>query len=351
MTNNIDRVKSLWTESFNETESWIDGFFRDFYREDTLDYFENDGEMVCSLLRIPYRMNFQWSLVPMGYIMGACTRKDCRKKGWMEKLLRNSLIDSYENGDLFMALIPRDRPLYFYYDKFDFATVFYIKEDRYTSMHNFHGSGEFTPMTGLSAGLLDSFVRKIEEQMANRVVHSLGDLAGILWDLKEDGGKVVAVGDTAVRGVAFVIPKEGEVVVRECLTVDDEKVLPDLLQAVKNKYPEFDMVIERTPKPEDRALEARGMLRIINVKRVLEKIATHHRALRQAIKIKDSLIPQNNHIFIIDNGLVVENDDWKGKIDNEMDIKTLAEVLFNTSATGSLFGLPAHRPSMSLMMD
>lgn len=344
-----NEIKRLWQTSFNDRPNWIELYFERVFDPKNVLIVRQHEQLVSCMSLIPYKFNYQGSTLPMSYVSGACTDRCHRNAGNMTALMGTALKHSYDRGDDLMALIPANRPLFFFYDKFGFATVFFIKEERYTSLHTFKFTGEFSEISDHDQ--IYDFLHREELKINGRILHSRKDFDNILWDNETDGGKILAIGNKGhAEALAIVVPKDDETVVKELLAVN-ENAGRAMLASAKSHFPDTDIVVEAHIKDNERPVEARGMLRIINAYEVLTAIAKNNPAISQTFKISDNYIRENNHIFIIDGGKVTVNDEWKGKIDTEMDIKTMAEVLFNTHATGSLFGVPSVRPSMSLMLE
>lgn len=344
-----NEIKRLWSENFNDRPNWIELYFNRVFNPDNALILRRHEEPVSCMQLIPYGFNYQGAVLKASYVAGACTGKKYRKAGNMTKLMGEALEFSYERGDDVMILIPADRPLYFYYDKFDFATVFYIKEERYTSLHTFKMTPGFEIID--DEDTIFNFLQREEAKIEGRVLHTREDFENILWDNESDGGSVIAIGhDGHVEAVAFAVPSEDGAIVKELMFLTAE-ARETILGKVKELFPDKDIIVEARVIDDERPIESRGMLRILNVYSLLQAIAGKNPSLSQVLKISDTRLAYNNHIYVMDWGDVRIADDWTGKIDTEMDIKTMAEVLFNTHATGNLFGLPSSRPSMSLMLE
>lgn len=343
---------ALWQECFGDSRDWIEKYFEQVLKpEFNVSLTLSDGTICSSLFLLPYKMNFCGKKATLSYISGACTSVNMRHKGYMNRLMHNAIELSYRNGDCFMALLPANISLYGYYDRFGFASVFFINEQRYTSAHNFHGTGINRLIENADTDLLWKYFNKKEKDLNGRVVHNRNDFDNILWDNAYDGGRTVAVCKAGViTGLAFIVPRNEEIAVKE-LFYDNDAANNDLLEEIKKLYPEKDMVVEVRSGNGFLAMEPYGMLRIINVEKVMSMVAQANPELSNVIKVNDGIIPQNSHTFRIHRGSVEIYDDFKDRINMELDIKTLAEVLFCTPATGKLSGIFSVSPSMGLMLE
>jgi len=124
----IDSDKSvlmhLWKLCFPDTWRFVHFYFNRVYKKDeTLVYVENN-QPVASLQMIPYRIktgdSFWWG----GYISGAMTHPNYRKRGYMEQLLTASFKTMREKGYDYTFLIPQEEYLVDYYAKFGYEKAF-----------------------------------------------------------------------------------------------------------------------------------------------------------------------------------------------------------------------------------
>lgn len=348
-----NEIKNNWQDIFGDTREWIEGYFNEIYDDDDWLAITGENEIVSALSLPRYSMTYQGTTVPVGYIYGAFTRHGYRRKGYMGRLLNEALEKSFRRGDVFMNLIPASRELFFFYGRFGFATVFYIERQHYTSVHEFHSDIRYGVKESNDISSLFCYYNNRESYLVNRVMHSPKQFADVVWDNAVSGGRIFTAREAdTLKGVAFAIPEgDGNAVVVKELLSDSEDVDIALLAGVRAAFPQLDIVVERRPVENPVHLDAQGMLRIVNVHGALRAVAREHKDITLTLKITDPLIEENNNIFHLSAGDVTVVNHRYGKIDSEIDVKVLAEVLFSTSATGSLFGLPSARPSMALMLD
>ena len=104
-----------------------------------------------------------------------------------------------------------------------------------------------------------------------------------------------------------------------------------------------------TPGREE--LVARGMARIVNALRCLEIIASVYPRLKLVMRLCDSIVPENSHVYRIHDGLCEIDDDYEGQCDFDIDIEVLTSIIFGNDVTRRLLDFPATRPFISLMLD
>jgi len=119
-----DTLMQMWKLCFSDTDRFIRFYFDKVYANDeTLVYTENDVP-VASLQMIPYRIKTGDSYFWGGYISGAMTHPDYRKRGYMEQLLTASFNFMRKKGYIYTFLIPQEDYLVDYYGKFGYENAF-----------------------------------------------------------------------------------------------------------------------------------------------------------------------------------------------------------------------------------
>ena len=81
------QIKALWKLCFDDSDAFIDMYFRLRYNDEVNIAIESGKEVVSALQMIPYPMTFCGEQIPTSYISGACTHPDFRGNGVMRELL------------------------------------------------------------------------------------------------------------------------------------------------------------------------------------------------------------------------------------------------------------------------
>lgn len=121
-----EQVKSLWKLCFDDSEAFIELYFRLRYNNEVNLAIQSGEEVIAALQMLPYPMTFCNKIVPTSYISGACTHPDYRAKGVMRELLSQSFARMLRNGVLFSTLIPAEPWLFGYYAKTGYTPAFRI---------------------------------------------------------------------------------------------------------------------------------------------------------------------------------------------------------------------------------
>lgn len=347
--------RKIYKESFGDSDEFTEMFFDKVCREKEIMMLDIDGILASALLLKRFMMNFHGEIIPTGYICAAATARKMRGRGYMSDLILETLKKSFENGDYFVSLIPAERSLYPFYDRFGFTTVFYIQEERYTSAHKFRdGEGFFSFIYSATDDKVRKAFNLLSSLRSGTLLFDNDDYDIIVEDNRLDNGEIVSAYNPetdSIDAVAVAVFDSERIIVRDILYVSDiarEAVLSE----VKRRFGEYPVTV--IARPDDCAnvrIEARGMGRIVNLFSVLETIAATSPKLRAAIRVNDRFLPQNNHIYVVDNGKVVINDGFAGRLDLDVTQEVLTSIIFSAPKVGMIFNLPAFRPFISLMLE
>jgi len=119
-----DALKQMWEYCFPEdTDYYFKFYFNNFYSNEETLVCEENGQPVASLQMIPYRLQIGDSLSQGGYIFGAMTHPDHRKKGYMAQLLNASFDEMIKKGYDYTFLIPEKKWLVRMYERYGFRLL------------------------------------------------------------------------------------------------------------------------------------------------------------------------------------------------------------------------------------
>jgi GNAT superfamily N-acetyltransferase len=221
-------LKNLWKLCFpDDAETFIDFYFSAVYRnEETLIYPEKE-KPVAFLQIIPYQIKIEKTIFNAGYISGAMTHPDFRKKGYMEKLL-NTAFEVMKNKEYhYTFLIPQKEWLFDFYGKYGYIPAFpkhlsksYIIKDELFKNHSIK-DGAIKTFTELPAIDLSTFYPAYSHflmKKTNAVLKSQIQVSHILFDFFNGGG-VLFAGD---KGIAFTFKENNKVIIKEFFYQKDE---------------------------------------------------------------------------------------------------------------------------------
>ncbi|MDR1810586.1 MAG: GNAT family N-acetyltransferase [Prevotella sp.] len=122
--NTAPLVRRMWKICFNDSEEYMNLYFRHKYRnENTLLCFEGNTP-TASLQMLPYRMRISGLPTPVAYISGACTLPEYRGKGYMKSLLEAAHKAMRERKIPLSLLVPANEKLYGFYARCGYEKVF-----------------------------------------------------------------------------------------------------------------------------------------------------------------------------------------------------------------------------------
>lgn len=140
----IAELKSLWQDTFGDSDAYLAAFFAEQYRdENTLVYLE-DGQPVSALYIIPYALQQGTEHYPMAYFYALATRPEYRGRGYMTRMLTQALALCRARDMALACLIPANEALFAYYEKFGFKAGFEMRTLSLTRMECYHESGDRT---------------------------------------------------------------------------------------------------------------------------------------------------------------------------------------------------------------
>lgn len=354
-----DDIIRIWQESFKDSRAYVNMYFDRVYREDeALTLTDASGATVSSLLLQHYAMKFHGTELPVSYVAGAATRRQQRGKGYMSQLMRMALKASAERGDMACTLIPSTSALYYFYRRFGFSTVFYTKEQRFTSMHSFPVKGVYHTMDNPApADVWEAFDR-FQHRRECYVTHTRRDLDNILADLESDGGDFVVIGtDDEDRGpriasMAWAVMRDDLLLVADVMG-ESEDARTAAMRRLRELHPGVPFLLYGRPGDTmGGRLMPRAMARITNAGMMLEAVAQARPKWESCIRVTDRLLPEiNSHTYIIGKGSCTVDDAYTGQLDMDVPIDVLADVSFSSPEIGDIMRFPSVRPMISLMLD
>lgn len=349
-----DDVRHIWRECYKDSDEYLDMYFDRIYRDADAMTISVDGRMVSSLLSQPYKFWFYGQELPIAYLSGAVTRRSARGKGYMTSLVEQAIRAAYDRGDMLCALIPAHDYLYFFFDRFDFSTVFLSDTQRFTALHTFNSPSEYeyhAVADQYSDEVFAAFER-YERERPGGVLHSRRDFLNFLDDLamRQDGTfVVVGRNDVPIASMAWAMTSDDAVHVFEVLGCDADARRAALCE-LRRRFPDKPFrYLAPASNQSARQLHSRGMGRIVNVEMTLGAIAKANPEWRCSIRVHDRLIAENNHTFVVEGGTVTINDVDPPRLDFVVDIDVLNRIVFSSPRTGSVLNFPSLRTHISLM--
>lgn len=345
------QVIDLWQTCFQDDESFVSLYFSRVYKdENTIGYSENN-KLVSVLQMIPYTMTFHKTEIKLAYISGAATSPDFRDRGLMTRLLGDAYKTMRKRGIPLSVLIPAQPWLYGYYGRMGYSPVFYQKVERYTSVHNFHEMPGFH-RADVSKKEIYVFFDRMMKCRPCCVQHTFEDFEVICDDLEQSGGELVAMADDLnnIVALAFVQVHDGEAWIIESLYSHD-KIKDILMGEVTRIFPGMSLNLIIIPSVNTTDNVRFGMARVIDAEKLLGLVAAAYPYFKCTIRLSDDILLENNGFFVISDGKCFVIDEKDIEPDYDINIETLASMLFGDNHVAELLSFPSQRPYMSLMLN
>ena len=242
----------MWKLCFpDDTDEFVDFYFEKVYKNDeTLLLLENDIP-VAFLQMIPYPVKIGQAIQLGGYISGAMTHPDFRKKGYMEKLLNASFSEMQKKGYHYSFLIPQQDRLSQFYSKYGYEkafpcfadTIADISEEKPDSIY-LRDKEIRTYQSIEEIDLNDFYIiySRFLTDKPNVVLKTKNHLKNILSDAFLDGGFLLAND----WGFAFVFVREDKVEMKEAY-YQDEEIEQVFLLFIEKMNPNKEIMIQNNP--------------------------------------------------------------------------------------------------------
>lgn len=126
--NDVKSIVELWDTAFPDEPDFNEYFFCNIFDFKTTLIMVENNKLMAMAQMIPYEIS---NIGRVTYIYGAATSPMYRNQGLMTKLLKKSFDIDTECGTAASILIPANKPLFDFYSKIGYETVFYINREVY----------------------------------------------------------------------------------------------------------------------------------------------------------------------------------------------------------------------------
>lgn len=335
-----EKVKALWKLCFDDSEEFIEMYFRLRYSNEVNIAIESGNEVISALQMIPYPMTFCGRQIQTSYISGACTHPDYRGKGVMKELLCQSFARMMHNKAALSTLIPAEPWLFDYYAGMGYAPIFRYCEKELTEQDGFVNRD--IPIKKLTSEKEEAYLyfnRKMTERPCC-IQHTPADFHVILADLEISGGMpFIAVDKEEISGIALVYPTKQGFQISE-LFAESKEIEKALIHQIQ-KETETGKPTLLLPPTADCQQESLGMARIIDAKTILQLYAASYPEAEMNIALTDVQLTVNNGYYYLCKGkCMFSKERLSGERHQQFTINELAERVISPL-----------QPYMSLMLN
>lgn len=303
-------AKYIWEENFSDSEEEINFYFENLYKKENFLILEENKQIKASLHENPYTINFNAKLLPSFYIVAVAVSPEFRGRGYMKKLLSYSLINARNTGKEILFLSPINTEIY---SKFGFGYI--------SGLENYSLKIDDIPFNSINKSIE---IRKVDENSFDDLVTVYNDymkkynlylfrdekyFSRIKKELENEKGQIYSFyKDNKIIGYLMCYFKKNEIFIRE-IFYDSIECVKNMLGFIKTFKEYYSMLKVVTPQgsnfnfvfPNQLKIEKKEepyiLGRIVNVEKMISLLKIR-KNLR--IKIKDSIIAENNGIFLID---------------------------------------------------
>lgn len=318
------RAREIWEECFKDSQEEVDFYFTKLYDKNKFLVLEESGSIRASLHENPYKLNINGKIFPSNYIVGVAVSPQYRGRGYMGKLMEESLKKSYEKGLPLVFLSPINPEIYRGYG-FEYITklnklsletkeICFDKIDREFEIVKFE----------IESSLYSDLISVYDFVMKNRSLYVERDenyYKNWVAEIISDGGDIYMLYSKGiVRG--YVALYRGEILTVRELFAKGKREYESLLSFIKTfreYYPKLEIKtpegerIEYYFKNQKRVYKSENqfiMGRVLKPKKILETLGI--KGITFKISIVDDIISDNNRVFSLnESGQVnIVDTDW-----------------------------------------
>ncbi|MDR1371869.1 MAG: GNAT family N-acetyltransferase [Dysgonamonadaceae bacterium] len=151
-------LKAMWKICFPADDNeFIDFYFDSVYKNEETPVYLIEDKPVASLQILPYSFKINDETFTAAYLSGVMTHPACRKCGYMNDLIKFTIKTAFECGFDYSFLLPQEKWLFEFYEKFGFATCKQVESnvtlqlEKHTAwiLEDFWDSGGVSLWTGM----------------------------------------------------------------------------------------------------------------------------------------------------------------------------------------------------------
>jgi len=258
----------MWKLCFPaDSAQFIDFYFERIFKINQSLALWEGGMLVAFLQIIPYQIKIGDKIHDAGYISGAMTRPDHRKKGYMQQLLFAAFEEMKKKNYAYTFLIPQEDRLFDFYAKYGYEKAFPVTAET-INLANINVESENVEVYSDFENLpLDEIYHLYSDflfQKENVVLKTKEQFCFILEDLFLSKGYVFYLKE---NGIAFVVKDESAILVKELsYATNNGKQL--LLSAIGKNFHANKMTIRNAPSDS----HLYGMIKVLDKSIISENI-------------------------------------------------------------------------------
>lgn len=306
------QVAALWRQCFDDTDQFVQWYFRRYYRaEHTLGIFQ-DGQLQASAQMIPYDIKLRGAVLSCAYIVGVDTAPAARNKGYARRLLRACLEEQRHRQQAVSLLMPFEGQFYYRYG-WPFCY--------------FHQQLEMTPQELRCAAKEWGHIRQVDLLEAQPILAPIYEQFCQPYDgavCRTEAGWRLLLEDAVLEhsqcflleqdgqavGYCLWTPLKGKILIREmawCSAAAKAGLLEFLRQAVPEEQrlwlelPDDDSLVYELAADKKAAVRYPFLMaRIVDVAQCLEALRYPAETVKLRLAVDDAFAPWNDGVFAVD---------------------------------------------------
>lgn len=344
----IDQFKELWKELFNDSDEYINWYFKNIFKDNSYKYLKDESEVIGMLFENKYKIGVNDIELASKYIVGVGVVPHRRGEGVMNELLLNSIFDAKNNNCDILYLTPIDKHIY---SKYGFSYVSTLSK----YLIDFEVLKEFKKQSKLKKinknSIDETLLKKLvaaysfaSSNYFSRVKREIKDFKNILSEVFLENGSVYLSENSSgeIDGYIFLLKNEN-IFVKELIFNSNESLssLLSLIYGYKNYYKNVEILSSENSYLEDyfgsssKTIKNKVQVRIIETNKFLQILSKRLKSDEQiTISIVDNIIKENNSTFILTNKNVLKSD--CKECDLKIDISNFTQLIFGFRDISSL---------------
>ena len=312
-----EKVKALWKLCFEDSEAFIEMYFRLRYNNEVNIAIESGDEVISALQMLPYPMTF-------------CGKQIQTLSQALTKMLHNNVILS--------TLIPAEPWLFDYYAHMGYAPVFCYSENDIPDQDRSSTGVSVKRLTDEQEEVYQYLNQKMKERPCC-IQHTQTDFKVILADLEISRGKMyIAIYEKKISGVAIVYQQENRLRISE-LFAENKEIEKALLYHIQQDKKNGKVTLLTPPAANGKPFVL-GMARIVDAKTFLQIYAASYPNIEMNIELTDKVLTTNNGYYYLCKGKCMFSKERLQGSHSQLTIGELCEKIL----------LPL-KPYMSLMLN
>lgn len=309
--NEVNELKVLYQEAFDDSEGYLNYFFGQKYRAENVIFVKKEQKIISALHLVRKNLSVMETIYPLPFVVAAATLKKYRNQGYMKQVLKQTFSELYNRKYPLCALSPFDES---FYNPYGFETIVRTKNREIMLTDDALYQKHIATKDDT-----ERLITLYQTYMKNKNIYierKISDWENLFNEVESDSGSIVILtyeGNDVGYYTLF-----GNVIEELCLLKND--YVPN--------YPEFTSGIIDELNCDNGI--SRLMIRIVNTKKFLEQYPFDESITKKyRIKIKDDFF-QANDVTIelsINQGMVSIRD--IEVYDSFITVNELADWAFN----------------------